>query len=488
MLPKNLLSFIALHALTIIRTTLAMKIPDQPMDVCEEINSVENTLMAGTLEFGNGSDEEQCRQNKETIGLMNEDVEMIRRHIGYLEESKEPIHLEFLNQLEQIDSHLLKHIGAKIEDLGGEQNLISSVMHKRKPSQLGEESTQSDLGEGQYRSMESGTLGIKADQAAGRVEETKDLTSSRAYGIMYEVSQILAHWQKEQLVHIWNNLQTQISNYKIVSKEYETIEEIIHTFEPNTIFKMAMLDLELKSKIPRGSSSGNYLVSHVSEVKFWKENQVEIYLQPFIKDLSKPQQKIIHYRYFKEYYLICKYTFKTGFENFDLILQESSQHDLLTRLDHLSSEIHSAGISTSHKYKQQDLVNEIKNCFESFDRNQPTNLHEMFNLVVAKFNMNYYFIDFIKNFYKNIFDKLKPVDDHEGNSLLFEAKLKLVGDFLIYAHDKLRDFLIYVPDKVGDPILNNLVEHYQQLISESKPGSATYFDWSCPLISSLLKR
>ncbi|KAI9620761.1 hypothetical protein H4Q26_013431 [Puccinia striiformis f. sp. tritici PST-130] len=131
MLPKNLLSFIALHPLTIIHTTLAMKIPDQPMDVREEIN--QNTLMAGTLEFSNGSDEEQCRQNKETIGLMNEDVEMIRRHIGYLEESKEPIHLEFLNQLEQIDSHLLKHIGAKIEDLGGEQNLISSVMHRGNP-------------------------------------------------------------------------------------------------------------------------------------------------------------------------------------------------------------------------------------------------------------------------------------------------------------------------------------------------------------------
>ncbi|POW18345.1 hypothetical protein PSHT_05952 [Puccinia striiformis] len=745
MLPKNLLSFIALHALTIVHTTLAMEIPDQTLKVTEDMKSMENTDMAGKLEFRNNLNEEQCKQNQETIKSMNKDIQEIREHIEFLkgggqeakeeveeeveekaeEEAKKQIYLEVANQLEQIDSRLAKHIEAKIDNLRrehpkGERNLLFGVTRKRKAKQIDFENKHSDGGEVEFQSMKSDPLGNQA-HTAKRVKLTKEDVSSPAYDKRNEMLQVFVNWKKEQLVHIWNNLQTQINNWKIVSEKHEDIEKMyliqpsfmgrIKTFQPDTIFKMAILNLEFKAKvprgsvldhkvlergfalwrknpvepylqpitealpeyqqksitflylkeylsiakatyqtglesfefilegspltnllarldflsskiglgistiqghgeldlvnkikncfkvfdnnhtlnedssvvgqftinyhfinfiktfykqifdklkpvnhegnslgfeakiklvqdfliyaqdqvgdlnlknlkehyeyllkenkpgsfayfdwstplmlslleqrrlhllmtqnlIPRGSSSGEYLTSHVSEVKFWKVNQVELYLQPFIKDLSKSQQKIIHYHYFKEYYLICKYTFKTGFENFDLILQESSQHDLLTRLDHLSSEIHS-GISTSHKYKKQDLFNEIKNCFESFDRNQPTNLHEMFiNLVVAKFNMNYYFIDFIKNFCKNIFDKLKPVDDHEGNSLVFKAKLKLVGDFLIYAHNKLRDFLIYVPDNIGDPILNNLVEHYQHLILETKPGSADYFDWS----------
>ncbi|KAI9620757.1 hypothetical protein H4Q26_013427 [Puccinia striiformis f. sp. tritici PST-130] len=108
MLPKNLLSFIALHALTIVHTTLAMEIPDQTMKVTEDMKS-------------------------KTIKSMNKDIQEIRGHIKFLkgggqeakeeveeeveEKAKEQIYLEVANQLEQIDSRLAKHIEAKIDNL-----------------------------------------------------------------------------------------------------------------------------------------------------------------------------------------------------------------------------------------------------------------------------------------------------------------------------------------------------------------------------------
>ncbi|KAI9620758.1 hypothetical protein H4Q26_013428 [Puccinia striiformis f. sp. tritici PST-130] len=80
---KNLLSFIALHALTIVHTTLAMEIPDQTLKVTEDMKSMENTDMAGKLEFRNNLNEEQCKQNQETIKSMNKDIQEIREHIEF---------------------------------------------------------------------------------------------------------------------------------------------------------------------------------------------------------------------------------------------------------------------------------------------------------------------------------------------------------------------------------------------------------------------
>ncbi|KAI7953016.1 hypothetical protein MJO29_008647 [Puccinia striiformis f. sp. tritici] len=64
MLPKNLLSFIALHAPTIIHATLAMTRSHQLMEGSEDIKLMETAPMTGEVEFGNEYNEDKCRQNK----------------------------------------------------------------------------------------------------------------------------------------------------------------------------------------------------------------------------------------------------------------------------------------------------------------------------------------------------------------------------------------------------------------------------------------
>ncbi|KAI7940736.1 hypothetical protein MJO28_013021 [Puccinia striiformis f. sp. tritici] len=521
MLPKNLLSFIALHALTIVHTTLAMEIPDQTLKVTEDMKSMENTDMAGKLEFRNNLNEEQCKQNQETIKSMNKDIQEIREHIEFLkgggqeakeeveeeveekaeEEAKKQIYLEVANQLEQIDSRLAKHIEAKIDNLRrehpkGERNLLFGVTRKRKANQIDFENKHSDGGEVEFQSMKSDPLGNQA-HTAKRVKLTKEDVSSPAYDKRNEMLQVFVNWKKEQLVHIWNNLQTQINNWKIVSEKHEDIEKMyvsvkclfllanfikkhqliqpsfmgrIKTFQPDTIFKMAILNLEFKAKVPRGSVLDHKVLER--GFALWRKNPVEPYLQPITEALPEYQRKSITFLYLKEYLSIAKATYQTGLESFEFILEGSPLTNLLARLDFLSSKI-GLGISTIQGHGELDLVNKIKNCFKVFDNNHTLNEDSS---VVGQFTINYHFINFIKTFYKQIFDKLKPVN-HEGNSLGFEAKIKLVQDFLIYAQDQ-----------VGDLNLKNLKEHYEYLLKENKPGSFAYFDWSTPLMLSLLEQ
>ncbi|POW18342.1 hypothetical protein PSHT_05950 [Puccinia striiformis] len=183
------------------------------------------------------------------------------------------------------------------------------------------------------------------------------------------------------------------------------------------------------------------------------------HLQPFMKGeiefgskfLSFKSLQVnwmtISYLFFKEQILNFKASFKTGLQN------------------------HSKA-----RISKTRLFNAIKNCFESFDKNY-TSTNKQFVFVMGKFEINYHLIQIIKYFYKDIFDKLKPVDDHEGNSLVFEAKIKLVEDFLIYNNNQ-----------VGDSNYQNLREHFLNLNKNTKPGSAGYFDWSTPLISLLWKQ
>ncbi|KNE98800.1 hypothetical protein PSTG_07988 [Puccinia striiformis f. sp. tritici PST-78] len=500
MLPKNLLSSI-LHALAIIHTTLAMKIPYQPMEVCEDIKSMENTHVAGTLDLRNDFQGEQCRWIKETTKPIEKDMKVIREHIEFLKGANEPIYMEVASQLEEIDSHVVNHIQAKIIHLGREhreveQNSLFDVMGKRKANPLGVQNTQSHLQEGEYHSMDIDTLGNEF-QGAKRVKHTEGLISRPEDDEMPDISQAAEGSNTDQLFHIWNNLQTKINNWRTLPTEYDDIKKMfisvkclflfgnlikkhhliepslmgrINTFEPETVFKMATLDLNLKSKTPGGLLFDLKFLGKA--LSLWQKTPVAPYLQPFTEALPEYQQKSITFLYLKDYLSTAKALFETGLESFEFILEGSPPTNLLARLDDLSSKI-GLGISTIQGHGELDLVNKIKNCFKVFDNNHTLNEGSS---VVGQFTINYHFIKFIKTFYKQIFDKLKPVN-HEGNSLGFEAKIKLVEDFLIYAQDQ-----------VGDLNLKNLKEHYEYLLKENKPGSFTYFDWSTPLMLSLLKQ
>ncbi|POW05728.1 hypothetical protein PSHT_10661, partial [Puccinia striiformis] len=548
MLPKNLISFVALHAPIIIHATLAMTLSHQVIEGSEDIKSrnpiipipdlltlslilsylsfkVETAPITGEVDFGDEFDEVKCRQNKgEPKGITfvptpAKDMTVIREHISWLETVHESIFWDVQNKLKQMDLHLTKHIRAKIIQLDGkhpeaEPIAFWGVVGKKENNLLGIEHTHADLQEDHFQSREIKTLGTQAHKEEWL--STKKVQSSPAHVIVLAVE----HWNTEKLVHIWNDLQTKINNWKIDAEKYDNInwndlqEKInnweidaekydniknifvsikclflfanfikryqliqpsfmakIHTFEPNTIFKMAMLNLELKSKLPRNASFRRKCPWWAFRIS--TKNPVEIHFQPYINALPRSQQKIISYLSLKEYIKTFEADCQTGLENFSFILEESSHNGSLGRLDNLSSEI-SSGISTRQQYRELELCNKIKNCFESFDKNHPITNETSF-LVTGRFTINYYFIDFIKNFYKNVFDELKPVDN-KGNSLVFQAKMKLVEDYLIYTQDK-----------VGNQNLMHLKEHHDNLFMENNPGSATYFDWSSPFVSSLLK-
>ncbi|POW05731.1 hypothetical protein PSHT_10662 [Puccinia striiformis] len=520
MLPKNLLSFIALHAPTIIHATLAMTRSHQLMEGSEDIKLI------------------------------------IRGNIGWLEKGQESIYWEVQNKLKQIDSHLTKNIRAKIIQLDGkhpeaEPIAFWGVVGKKENNLLAVEHTHADLGEVHFQSKKIKTFGTVAYKEEW--VSTNDVQSSPAHGKFPEILLAVENWNTEKLVNIWNDLQRKMNNWKIDSEEYDNInwndlpKKInnwkvdsekydnlnnmfvsircvfllanlieryqlippsfmvrIDTFKPDTVFKMAMLNIELKSKLPIGKSFGR--VGPLWSFNIWNKNPVESYLQPFIKGeieffqptpeseldnyslcgkflinkkitlravLPRSQQKMITFLFLKEYIESFKAECKTGLENYSFILEESSYDHSLARLDNLSSEI-SSGIKTRQEYRELDLFYKMKNCFESFDKNQSIT-NELFLFITGRFTINYHVINFIKNFYKNIFDKLEPVD-HEGNSLLFQAKMKLVEDYLIYTQDN-----------VGDQNLKRLSKHHDSRFSENKPGGAPYFDWSNPLVLSLLK-
>ncbi|KAI9629770.1 hypothetical protein KEM48_012596 [Puccinia striiformis f. sp. tritici PST-130] len=351
MLPKNLLSFI-LHALAIIHTTLAMKIPYQPMEVCEDIKSMENTHVAGTLDLRNDFQGEQCRWIKETIKPIEEDMKVIREHIEFLKGANEPIYMEVASQLEEIDSHVVNHIQAKIIHLGREhreveQNSLFDVMGKRKANPLGVQNTQSHLQEGEYHSMDIDTLGNEF-QGAKRVKHTEGLISRPEDDEMPDISQAAEGSNTDQLFRIWNNLQTKINNWRTLPTEYDDIKKMfisvkclflfgnlikkhhliepslmgrINTFEPETVFKMATLDLNLKSKTPGGLLFDLKFLGKA--LSLWQKTPVAPYLQPFTEALPEYQQKIITFLYLKEYLSTAKAFFETGLDSFEFILDGS---------------------------------------------------------------------------------------------------------------------------------------------------------------------
>ncbi|KAI7949948.1 hypothetical protein MJO28_008769 [Puccinia striiformis f. sp. tritici] len=372
---------------------------------------------------------------------------VIREHISWLETVHESIFWDVQNKLKQMDLHLTKHIRAKIIQLDGkhpeaEPIAFWGVVGKKENNLLGIEHTHADLQEDHFQSREIKTLGTQAHKEEWL--STKKVQSSPAHVIVLAVE----HWNTEKLVHIWNDLQTKINNWKIDAEKYDNInwndlqEKInnweidaekydniknifvsikclflfanfikryqliqpsfmakIHTFEPNTIFKMAMLNLELKSKLPRNASFRRKCPWWAFRIS--TKNPVEIHFQPYINvsisftflylnwiiiDCSKnllptkkinlrialprSQQKIISYLSLKEYIKTFEADCQTGLENFSFILEESSHNGSLGRLDNLSSEI-SSGISTRQQYRELELCNKIKNCFESFDKNHP---------------------------------------------------------------------------------------------------------------------
>ncbi|KAH9463108.1 hypothetical protein Pst134EA_015191 [Puccinia striiformis f. sp. tritici] len=468
MLPKNLISFVALHAPIIIHATLAMTLSHQVIEGSEDIKSMETAPITGEVDFGDEFDEVKCRQNKETIGSMKKDMTVIREHISWLETVHESIFWDVQNKLKQMDLHLTKHIRAKIIQLDGkhpeaEPIAFWGVVGKKENNLLGIEHTHADLQEDHFQSREIKTLGTQAHKEEWLSTKKEKINNWEIDAEKYD--NIKNIFVSIKCLFLFANF---IKRYQLIQPSFMAK---IHTFEPNTIFKMAMLNLELKSKLPRNASFRR-------KCPWWAfriltKNPVEIHFQPYINALPRSQQKIISYLSLKEYIKTFEADCQTGLENFSFILEESSHNGSLGRLDNLSSEI-SSGISTRQQYRELELCNKIKNCFESFDKNHPITNETSF-LVTGRFTINYYFIDFIKNFYKNVFDELKPVDN-KGNSLVFQAKMKLVEDYLIYTQDK-----------VGNQNLMHLKEHHDNLFMENNPGSATYFDWSSPFVSSLLK-
>ncbi|KAI9603089.1 hypothetical protein H4Q26_002401 [Puccinia striiformis f. sp. tritici PST-130] len=79
MLPKNLISFVALHAPIIIHATLAMTLSHQVIEGSEDIKSMETAPITGEVDFGDEFDEVKCRQNKETIGSMKKDMTTFKK-------------------------------------------------------------------------------------------------------------------------------------------------------------------------------------------------------------------------------------------------------------------------------------------------------------------------------------------------------------------------------------------------------------------------
>ncbi|POW16885.1 hypothetical protein PSTT_01009, partial [Puccinia striiformis] len=464
MLPKNLISFVALHAPIIIHATLAMTLSHQVIEGSEDIKSrnpiipipdlltlslilsylsfkVETAPITGEVDFGDEFDEVKCRQNKETIGSMKKDMTVIREHISWLETVHESIFWDVQNKLKQMDLHLTKHIRAKIIQLDGkhpeaEPIAFWGVVGKKENNLLGIEHTHADLQEDHFQSREIKTLGTQAHKEEWL--STKKVQSSPAHVIVLAVE----HWNTEKLVHIWNDLQTKINNWKIDAEKYDNInwndlQEKINNWE---------IDAEKYDNIKNIFVSIKCLFLFANFIKRYHQNYQEMHhfganvlgglfafrLRIQWKFIFNLTLMIISYLSLKEYIKTFEADCQTGLENFSFILEESSHNGSLGRLDNLSSEI-------------------------------------------RRFTINYYFIDFIKNFYKNVFDELKPVDN-KGNSLVFQAKMKLVEDYLIYTQDK-----------VGNQNLMHLKEHHDNLFMENNPGSATYFDWSSPFVSSLLK-
>ncbi|KAI7943214.1 hypothetical protein MJO29_013058 [Puccinia striiformis f. sp. tritici] len=159
MLPNNLLLSIALHALTNIHTTLAMQIPQQKIGFFEDMKPMENTDMTGKLVFGSGFDEEQCKQNQETISSMNEDSKVIGEHIKSLKRGKEEgvgicvLHGSVTSkghEAHMFQQKAQREAQTTSQGAKGEQNLFVGIMRQRKAGQMDLENKQSDREEVQF--------------------------------------------------------------------------------------------------------------------------------------------------------------------------------------------------------------------------------------------------------------------------------------------------------------------------------------------------
>ncbi|POW18315.1 hypothetical protein PSHT_05945, partial [Puccinia striiformis] len=310
MLPNNLLLSIALHALTNIHTTLAMQIPQQKIGFFEDMKPMENTDMTGKLVFGSGFDEEQCKQNQETISSMNEDSKVIGEHIKSLKRGKEEgvgicvLHGSVTSkghEAHMFQQKAQREAQTTSQGAKGEQNLFVGIMRQRKAGQMDLENKQSD-------------------------REERPNTLKMGYHVQHMIGDMrycrFCELEKGQL----------INNWEIVSEKYEDIEKMyvsvkclfllanlikkyqsiqpsfmgrVNTFKPDTIFKMAILKSEFKAKIQRGFQWGHYNLESDSSA------------------LSKFQQNTIFYCFLKEYILTFKASFETGVEILDFILEES---------------------------------------------------------------------------------------------------------------------------------------------------------------------